>query len=145
MIDQLTAPTVAEVVAVKERDTVPPGEVFRFLSSTVVPSGVVLVIVKPVGAVMLADPSIWVLVVFRSVTVKSTDAFGLTHAGVMSAEYGLVVVAAVAPETSRPAKTIESAASTAIERRTDDPIRFPPHKTAVAAVAIGTGGERILS
>jgi hypothetical protein len=77
--------------------------------------------------------------------VKSTDAFGLTHAGVMSAEYGLVVVAAVAPETSRPTKTIESAASTAIERRTDDPIRFPPHKTAVAAVAIGTGGERILS
>jgi hypothetical protein len=110
MIDQLTAPTVAEVVAVKERDTVPPGEVLRFLSSTVVPSGVALVIVKPVGAVTLADPNIWVLVEFRRVTVNTTDVPGETHAGVMSAEYGLVL-AAVAPEASTPTKIIESAAS----------------------------------
>ena len=59
---------------------------FRFLSSTVVPSGVALVIVKPAGANTLADPNIWVLVVFRNVTVKSTDVFGETHAGVMSTE-----------------------------------------------------------
>ena len=86
MIDQSAVPIVPEVVAVKDRVTVPPGAVARFRSSTVFPSRRRAVIVKPVGAMMLADPIIWVLVVFRNVTANWTDVPSETHAGVMSAE-----------------------------------------------------------